>query len=421
MPFSLMPFAGWRFDLSQVGALADVVACSTELVGDAAASAFPSIHAEKLLCRAAAVADPVQRAALLAQSDDYFHQWRRKGILQQEHDSAYYVVQSCVETELDSAEVWSVIGVTDLRAEYDQMICPQQQAVTCAEQQEFALQRRIRCEMDHQPIRILLSDPDAGEVEQSLRDVLQESVRDLTPVICAQPGGRTTKIWSVVEAASTAQIRQRIASGDAVLTEGLARYHAARRHLAGADEGAEVPVAAGNLLCCVTAADEVSLQLVPRIFSLRNLRVSPADVCERADGISGVTCSDGGTGVSAVQEVLELARLSRSGPSAVLVLENGRTLLLEAGSDCRSLQEFQLLIRDQLLECQGKDFREASGRTIADLSAADAGEAFVIQVVPLSLSPSRLAAVVQGATERDLIAAPEIPSGLVYHSLHEGT
>lgn len=419
MPFSLMPFAGWRYDLSRVGSLADIVASPREPGGAAAASSLPPLHAERLLCRSATAADPEQRAARLAQSDDCFHQWRRVGVLQQEHESAYYVIQSCVEAEQDSAEVWSVIGVMDLRVGHNQIVCPQQQMTTAEAQQEFALQRRIRCEMDHQPIRVLLSNSETDAAEQQLRDVLQESVRELTPVTCAQPGGRTTRIWSVVEADATDRIRQRISCGKAVLTEGLVLYLAAQRHLTEAEHEGEVPVAVGNLLCCVTAADEASLQMVPRIFSLRNLQSSAALVCERAQRIPGVTCSDGGSGTGALQEALELARLSQSGPGAVVVLEN-RVLLLESAAGCESLLEFQMVIRDQLLECPAEDFQEAAGRTVADLLGGGEGEDLVVQVVSLPLLPQRLAAVVQGATERDLISAPEIPSGLVYHSLHKG-
>ncbi len=424
MGFSLLPFAGWRYDLSQVGALADVVTSPSAHGGFPSASDHPYSFAH-LTGGQSEIEPTSELRGLLTHSVDSFHRWRRQGVLQLEHDAAFYVVENSVTDENGVHEVWSVTGLTDLTAEAADIRLPRESDSVAADSIERALQRRTFCQMDHSPVRLLIEEPALPDEKDSLRILLERAVRSLTPVVCVSPGGHTTRVWAVSDRALTKSLQDYFFECTAGLAGGLSLFLAARRQLAEHMELPEQNAPACKLLCSVTSVNEQDLSFQPHFCEVAVSGLAGGDLKSKAEAVPGLQWEDAGSDASAVEDAVDLSGLSDDQPCLVMVTEDGCCFLLSAPARCRTLTQLRTLVCEEVIGTAAHQLVSGSYEGFLQLQRSGkptpGNVALISRLSVRGGLQSQFEQIIRSGSEQDFLPMQPVPSGLVFwsHRDHE--
>ncbi|MEY2726933.1 MAG: hypothetical protein RLZZ458_2800, partial [Planctomycetota bacterium] len=115
----ILPFSGWRFDLSQIGGLADVLVTSPQLLTPELRRTLYRLHPCNVIRLIDQQPEPgdADNSECLRRAGGFFRLWRREGILQHEHDDAFYALQLLNSQPDHPQERWSLLAV--VRPELD--------------------------------------------------------------------------------------------------------------------------------------------------------------------------------------------------------------------------------------------------------------------------------------------------------------
>lgn len=319
----VLPLSGWRFDLSQVGALSEVLAPNPRGLSEELQRTLYRQHpcnVVRLIANREEPGDtsPAERAQ---RADDFFRLWRKEGILVPEHDLAFYVV----ETSYDSVEghqlLWSVLGRLEFAASSASSDDhgspdPALPVAPCVQEVERLLELRQMTKGDFTPVVILASstsDTTDGS-DTDLCELLEKSVRQMTPIECLTDAGIRHRMWPVMNVSLRNQISQAFADCRLTVVEGTEQYLAARQHAAECRSGSASGEhdATQTVLVRLVPADQNDLVILPDLRT-SSQRLSSEQLSSLITE-SGYQCQRVGDEPYACLDALELAALNEQQP-----------------------------------------------------------------------------------------------------------
>jgi hypothetical protein len=424
----VLPFCGWRFDLSQVGALSEVLSPAASEICAATQRALYRLHpcnVVRLICNRDEPGDtsPADRTA---RADDFFRLWRKEGILVREHETAFYIVETRFQDGQVDRERWSLFGQLALQGADGQPVVPVTALKSAEEEIRACLELRRAAHADLAPVVALAEDVTADASRESLSELLERLVRQATPMECFLEHGVRHRVWAVTSEAAKNQITERLSVTRPLLISGVAQYHAAVQHAAelrqtGTLKGPNDP--AGRVLTCFLGADDGGLEFQPGfVAAALPEAVSGEKFREAAARATGVQCRFVGNEAYAVSDALELAALNDDQPCVAVGTPDGEWQLLSAPARCENHADLLELLRAELLPGGGWAWQCLTGAADNDRQGrlgvpAVAAGAVMIATPPLTPVPevgSGCASVVTGLSETGLRLYPGVPVGLVF-------
>jgi len=414
----ILPFCGWRYDLSQIGALTDVIAPAS-----ASAPLTPELHralSHRHPCNAVRLVnnqpEPGDRDPLEChrRAGGFFRLWRREGILVREHDDAFYVLQLQRSRPGDDSERWSLIGLVRPEVTASGQISPACPAEASDETIQQALQLRLAAEGDFTPVQAVAVDRSPGP-QNSLTELLQQLVRQLPPVECWSDDGDCWRLWPLTSSSAISRIHEHLSHCSVIVISGASHLHAAvlQQQLlqqSALPPGPRDPATAS--LICITGADDPGLSAAPAVFQFSSTypRSGP-ELQARAEQVLGLICRFSGNEHDASADALELASIHDEQPCLAAGTPDGEWHLLAAPARCRTTGELLELLQHTLSQHPDSPVR------IPDNAAAD-----VLQVPPefILAAPSPWTNPLPGLGRPGAILPahadlqPPLPVGLVF-------
>ncbi|MFM8474523.1 MAG: DUF1015 family protein [Planctomycetaceae bacterium] len=414
----ILPFCGWRYDLSQIGALADVLAPALPPT-----TITPEIHRElsrRHPCNAIRLVDNQPEPGdpdpleCKRRAGGFFRLWRREGILIREHDDAFYVVQLLQSRSGLEYERWSLIGLLRPEMTAAGNLSPACPAQATEEQIQHALHLRLLAEGDFTPVQAVAVSQHPS-TDDSLTDLLQQLVRQATPVECWSDAGDRWRIWPLTSSSALSRIHQQLTHSSLLVIAGADQLHATLRQQqllaqSGQSRGPRDP--AVSTLICITGADDPGLPGEPAVFQFSAAYPQGGpELRARAAQILGLVCRFSGNENNACSDALELAAINDEQPCIAAGTPDGEWHLVAAPARCRTTSELAELLQQTLAE-------NPSPPTCV---AADAS-ADILQVPPslILAVPSPWTSPVPGMGRTGAILPvhadlqPALPAGLVF-------
>ncbi len=426
----ILPFAGWRYDLSQVGALSEVTCPPSALVDEALQRTLYRQHpcnAVRLVMNRDEPGDtsPTDRSS---RASDFWRLWKREGVLLREHESAFYIIETSYQFASETRSRWSVIArlrLPDSSARTADIV-----SVVAGESQraaELAELRRV-CKASLIPVVALLEDTTGADSDdRSLSDHFETLVRQMPPIECIEDDGTRHRMWPMTHQTGRTELASRIANLTAFVVSGMNEYLAAisnrERNIA---EDPNDP--SQTTLVCLIPADDPGLEILPQMW------LHPASTVLSGEQLRQLLsheliCHFVGTEPAAGEDATELARLSSQQPCVAVGTCDGvwmivsRAAVLEDRSSNSLVKQISRLVSEQTsvpdrLVCQRGTL---SGNGLAGflnrLLHSKAGGLVIVE--PAMNAATLIAGAMSGHTfpEESVQVHPYVPSGLVFSSI----
>lgn len=419
----LLPFCGWRYDLSQVGALSDVIVPAGSAVTPGQQSDLYRLHPCNAIRLTHNRSEPADSGPLASakRADDFFRLWRREGILVHDHSAAWYVLQTLSQQGSDTTERWGVLGLLPLEATPEQThFTATAQPASDAELSRL-LQLQSLCRADFAPLCLFAEDGSAAE--ETPAELLQRLTRLITPTECWLDSGTRHRLWTVTSPAAIAAISQRLEEQQLSLFDGAAAFQASAQmlqHLRSAGETGGIEIPAARRLACLLFTDNLRTCFLPRIHRINGPVVSGELLRSAAEKVPGLLCQFVGNEPWALADALELAGLNADQPCLAIGTSDGEWHLLSAPARCRTLQHLRELTATELLQ---QPWTAAAEQPVSaplqagnDYSRAAAGSVLLATQVTSGGEPgiTGLPCLISQYSELDLQLWPAVPAGLVF-------
>ena len=418
-----LPFCGWRFDLSQVGALSDVIVPAGSVVTADQQRELYRLHPCNTVRLTHNRTEPEDAGPLAAarRADDFFRLWRREGILVRDHAAAWYILQTISATDSGSAERWGLLGLLPLDETSERGRKPAAAQPSSASDIARLLQMQTVCRADFAPVCLFAEDSSAAD--ESLEELLQRLVRPLTPTECILDCGTRHRLWTVTAPAAITAISQRIDDLQLSLFDGAAALQASAELLqtlrdSGEAGGVEFPAA--RRLACLLAVENLQLQFLPRIHRIDGPVFTGHQLRTAAQQIPGLLCQFVGNESFALVDALELAGLNADQPCVAIGTSDGEWHLLAAPARCRTLQQLRELTATELLQLSWSTAQEQPVSTLIKsdsvYSRAQPGSVLLASQVSTAGEQglSALPCAISQYSEQDLQLWPAVPAGLIF-------
>lgn len=272
-----VPFAAWRYDLSQVGALSEVTAPSAPSPDGGLIDELYQRHpcnAVRLVSNREEPGDSSFQDRC-SRADDFFRLWKREGILIREHEATLYVYEQTTGMAGRERTSLSVIGRLKIADDDDPSVIlaspPAAQEVT------DSLQLLRTTGAQFRPIEgLLLPHTTQGTQTEPGSDSafgrLRTAVHGLTPLEIHDDAGVRHRIWPLRSHSAVHAFQQALTGCRALITANARQYVAARLFR---DQQAVVrPEAtehdnAGYVMACLTSSSDAGLSSLPEIIRIR--------------------------------------------------------------------------------------------------------------------------------------------------------
>lgn len=315
----VLPLSGWRFDLSQVGALSEVLAPNPRALSEDLQRTLYRQHPCNVVRLIANREEPgdTSPADRSQRADDFFRLWRKEGILVPEHDLAFYVIETTYESVEGRKSVWSVVGRLELsQATIEGATEPASPVIGCSNETQRLLELRRVTNGDFTPV-VALASADLSDVEADtdLYDVLEKSVRQMTPLECLTDTGIRHRTWPVMNLGLRNQISQVFSRASLTIVDGVDQWNAANLH---AEECRTSGVSTSEhdgtqtVLVRLIPADQPDLALLPDLQK-SSLRLT-SEQLKSVMSSAGYQCQHVGDEPYACLDALELASLNDQQP-----------------------------------------------------------------------------------------------------------
>jgi len=297
------PFRGWRYDLSQVGSLADVVAPPYDVIGPADQKRLYERHPcniVRLILNRDEIGDETpdvryERAA------GFLQHWKADGILQREREDALYVYHQEFDWEGTHFVRKGFLGRLRLEEFGTGKVFPHEQTMAGPKADRLALTKACRTNLS--PIFGLFPDADA-----TTQTPLEDAVRNQTPLEVTDDLGVVHRLWPVSDHAVIAPVRKALADKPIFIADGHHRYETALNYRRGlqAEGLLDGESAAANfVLMMFVGMSDPGLAILPTHRLLSGLPTMTAD------DLNGILSDHFqleriGTGPKAAQDVWEL-------------------------------------------------------------------------------------------------------------------
>ena len=425
----ILPFAGWRFDLSQVGALSEVTAPANNLIDETVQRTLYRQHpcnAVRLVLNREEPGDtsPSDRCT---RADDFWRLWKREGILIREHDAAFYIIETTFRSSGHERTRWSVIARIQLpdSSESDSEI----PTVVKADVQRVTEQSALRriCHASLVPVVALLTDTTGADSDpRSLSDHFEFVVRQVPPVECHNDDGVRHRMWPLTNPTLCSELQRRFANFSLRIISGYEEYLAAK-----ADPDrvrtSDPNDASRSVLACLIPADDPGLEFLPHLLS-RNLSTPMSTEQILAILETEFQCQFVGSEPTASEDAAELSRINSEQPCIAVGTSNGAWMIVsDSPSATPASNEFLIDRINRAINTATTTNEPLQSHQLAEPDASLAKRsAACFQVNPLSIQfiePARTANELLQQSDAGLTLAeqgarliPGIPTGLTFLS-----
>ena len=423
----VLPFCGWRFDLSQVGALSEVLAPAAREIDETLQRTLYRLHPCNTVRLVSNREEPgdTSPADRITRAEDFFRLWRKEGILVREHETAFYIVETRFRQGAEDKERWSIFGQLGLATSTGEPAAPVTHQKPEPSEIQASLEMRRGCHADFSPVVALVENATADAALGSLSEYAERLVRQSTPVECFLEHGIRHRVWAVTSEAAKNHLTQRLSASQISLVSGTAQFLAAQQHFAelkASGHSSDPNDPAGRLLTCFIAADDPGLEFLPGFFRVPCEGQTGPQLREAASLVTGLQCRFVGNEEYAAADALELAALNDEQPCLAVGTGDGEWHLLSAPARCRTPRELTELLCSELLKCSTDNMRHfitapdpsRQGRPqIPRIGAGEvllAGSAFRMD----DALAETFSSLIAGLRESDTRIFPGVPVGLVF-------
>lgn len=428
------PFRGWRYDVSQVGDLSDVITPPYDVIDDKQQDDLFKKHPcnfIRLELNREEPGDPspetrYERAA------GFWKHWRLDGILRQEQEDAIYVYAQEFEWEGRKYVRAGFLGRVRLEEFGTGNVFPHEQTLSGPKADRLKLIRATKANLS--PIFGLYPDENA-----SVQQILDDTCLALTPSVATDHLGVVHKVWVVTDHNVISKIKAGLRDKPVFIADGHHRYETAlnyRRELQAAGKLNDDTAAPNFVLMMFVGMQDPGLQVLPthRLVSglpkitSAELRKCLAAHCEievigTGDAAANETWdlieADGGQNVfgfgTAADNTWLLARVTDASPMAKLASEHS------AAWQSLGVSLLHKLLLDELIFKQfgGDPKFQYVHRLDETTSALSAGSHQLgCLVAPATIEHVReIAAGRETMPPKSTYFYPKLLSGLVVHSL----
>lgn len=337
----ILPFAGWRFDLSQVGALSEVTAPANSLIDEKLQTALYRQHPCNVVRLVMNRAEPgdASSADRCARADDFWRLWKREGILIREHDAAFYVIETTFGSSGHERTRWSVIARLQLpdsgepNSEIPTVVKADLQRVG----DQSLLRRTLHASLV--PVIALLTDTTGADSDsRSLSDHLEFVVRQVPPVECYGDDGVRHRMWPLTNPTLCSELQRRFANFSLCIVGGYEEYLAAKAD-PDRTRTSDPNDSSRSVLACLIPADDAGLEFLPHLLS-RNLPSAISAMQLRQLLGEEFQCQFVGAEPTASEDAAELARINSDQPCIAAGTSDGSwSIISDAAPVSRSNDE----------------------------------------------------------------------------------
>ncbi|WP_435019576.1 DUF1015 domain-containing protein [Tundrisphaera sp. TA3] len=215
----IRPFRGVRYDMAQVGALADVIAPPYDVIDatlqDALYQASPYNIVRLELNREESGDGPESNRYTRAAR--FLKEWTRDGVLREDPQPAYYLYHQTFEVEGQSFTRKGFLARVRLEPFGSGNIFPHEQTLSGPKADRLALFNATRTNLS--PIFGLYPDPD-NEILRSA----EASLRDKTPLEATDHLGVVNRLWEILDPAMHTTLQGLMAAKPVFIADGHHRY-----------------------------------------------------------------------------------------------------------------------------------------------------------------------------------------------------
>lgn len=418
----VLPLSGWRFDLAQVGALSEVLAPNFRAMSEDLQRTLYRQHpcnVVRLISNReepgdTSVSERAQRA------DDFFRLWRKEGILVPEHDLAFYVIETTYDSVEGRKSVWSIVGRLEFAAPLDSGSVsvgsnePCLPVIPCEKETQRLLELRQVTRGDFAPVVILASSTAAAgeEGETDLCELLEKSVRQMTPTECLTDSGIRHQLWPVMNVSLRNQISHAFANSQLTVIDGTEYYLAAKQHAMDCRRSAATSGehdATQTVLVRLIPAEQPDLVVLPDLR--KSSQHLTSDQLTAQLTAAGYLSQRVGDEPYACLDALELAALNEQQPCFAVGSTDGIWHLVSR-SDDRAISEIAEL---DTLPIHWTETTESAADVLQRLANKAARDVMVVR--PARSVEHVIRAGTGTLTCHETQIAPALPSGLVLSSL----
>ncbi len=357
----LLPFCGWRFDLSQVGALNDVTAPPTCDIDQDLQHTLYRRHPCNVVRLVRSREEPGDTSSTnrVIRADDFLRLWKKEGVLLREHDDCFYVCETIAPPGLSVAanaashtEAASRITIIAcLATPRDSSNDIRRVGAVCEDevQQELELLRRCRAALT--PMSGLLSVNNAGQ-SKTLSEQLRAAVAGLTPIEMLDDNGIRFRIWPLARPSISSDLYNRLSHAEVMLTGTTAQFTAAllfRDEHESSSNTLFPNDAAGLHLAALVPDDDPGIRFSFPVWELPLLAASTSESIRtllQAD----FECQPVGSENFAANDAVELAALNACQPCLALGTPDGAWLIVSHKPNAGKAAESLLIARRRLAE-----------------------------------------------------------------------
>ena len=437
----LLPFCGWRFDLSQVGALHEVTAPPTYDIDQDLQRVLYRRHPCNVvrLVRSRGEPGDTSSADRVIRADDFLTLWKKEGVLLREHDDCFYVCETISPPDLsavakgihDTESASRITIIACLAAPHNSLSTIRRVGTACAKDVATELELLRCCKAALTPVSGLLAVNNAGQ-RQSLSAQLRGAVAGLTPIEMLDDLGIRHRIWPLARPSISSELYTRLSHAEVILTGPSAQFSAAllfRDEYESSTKTSFPNDAAGLHLMALVPEDDPGIRFSYPVWVL-SMTARSTTSTELLGTLqqAGFECQQVGSENFAANDAVELAALNACQPCLALGTLDGAWLIVSHKGNAKLTSEPLLIARrrladeiTQLLRIPKTDVRIS---TIADPSKArqerTTSLGALILISPssaaddlLELADDEFAQVLSNQTE---LMAP-IPTGLVFSIL----
>lgn len=257
----VQPLRGWRYDVAQVGSLADVTAPPYDVIGPAEQKELYERHPCNVVRLILNRDEPGDEStdARYQRAANFLRHWKADGILRQEREDALYVYHQEFEWEGRKYDRGGFLGRIRLEEFGRGQVYPHEQTMSGPKADRLLLTKACRTNLS--PIFGLYPDEEAAG-----QTPLEEAIRGQTPLEVTDPLGVVHRIWPVSDRAVIGRVRDVLREKPVFIADGHHRYETAlnyRRFLQERGELTDASHPANFVLMMFVGMSDPGLAILP--------------------------------------------------------------------------------------------------------------------------------------------------------------
>ena len=220
------PLRGWRYDVGQVGSLGDVVAPPYDVIDDNGQKALYEQHpcnCVRLILNRDEPGDESTLDAKYKRAAKFLSQWQQDGILQEEHENAFYVYHQEFDWEGTHYVRTGFLGRIRIEEFGKGKVYPHEQTMSGPKADRLKLLQS--CKTNLSPIFGLFPDDN-----NNVQGPLEEAIKGVTPLEVRDDDNVLHRIWAVTDHTVTGLVQEALRDKPIFIADGHHRYETANNY-----------------------------------------------------------------------------------------------------------------------------------------------------------------------------------------------